>query len=347
MKDQIQSAQIIVTCKSLSRTLEFFTEKLDFRLEMIFPADAPSTAVISGFGTTLRLKESNEIQPVTLYLSGDFPFQKSIEFENMRFIFEDRNALLVIPEGHSELVISTLKSENAWHKGRAEMEYRDLIPSRLGGRFIASHIRIAKGGPVSDYVHFHQVRFQMIFCLSGWARLVYEDQGAPLLMKAGDCILQPPEIRHQVLECSDHFEVLEIGSPAVHPTFVDYQMNLPNDKFNPERIFSEQSFVHHIAEKGVWTASEFENIESCDTRIGEASKGLAEVRTLRATANTNFLITHSGEFLFFFVLQGNLNLSDQTGKTYRLEKGSGFVLPKDSEYLIEAIKGSKMVRVSL
>ena len=46
------------------------------------------------------------------------------------------------------------------------MRYRDLIP-RLGGRFIASHILIDQGGPVSDYVHFHSVRFQMIYCHNG------------------------------------------------------------------------------------------------------------------------------------------------------------------------------------
>ena len=42
------------------------------------------------------------------------------------------------------------------------MLYRDLIPSRLGGRYIASHITIAEGGPVADWVHFHRVAFQLI-----------------------------------------------------------------------------------------------------------------------------------------------------------------------------------------
>ena len=34
-------------------------------------------------------------------------------------------------------------------EGRAGMLYRDLIPGRLGGRFIASHISIPEGGPVA------------------------------------------------------------------------------------------------------------------------------------------------------------------------------------------------------
>ena len=78
-----------------------------------------------------------------------------------------------------------------------------------------SHIRILKAGPVSDYVHFHKIRFQMIFCNKGWAKLVYEDQGSPFIFQAGDCILQPPEIRHQVLENSDGFEVVEIAHQQV------------------------------------------------------------------------------------------------------------------------------------
>jgi hypothetical protein len=62
------------------------------------------------------------------------------------------------------------------------MHYRDLLPSRQGGRFIASHIRIPDGGPVADDVHHHDVRFQLIHCVAGWVRLVYEDQGEPFVL---------------------------------------------------------------------------------------------------------------------------------------------------------------------
>ena len=87
-------------------------------------------------------------------------------------------------------------------EGRAGMLYRDLIPSRLGGRYIASHITIPDGGPVADWVHFHRIALQMIFVRRGWVRVVYEDQGEPFVMNAGDMVLQPPEIRHRVLESS-------------------------------------------------------------------------------------------------------------------------------------------------
>jgi len=40
----------------------------------------------------------------------------------------------------------------------------------------------------------------------------------------GDCVLQPPGIVHNELECSDDVEVLEIYSPAVHETVVADKM---------------------------------------------------------------------------------------------------------------------------
>ena len=62
------------------------------------------------------------------------------------------------------------------------MQYRDLLPQHQGGSFIASHIVIPNGGPVPDWVHHHGVRFQTIFCVRGWVRVVYEDQGPPFVL---------------------------------------------------------------------------------------------------------------------------------------------------------------------
>lgn len=309
--------QIIINCTNLNETLEFFTKELGFRLDVIFPADAPKTALISGYGKTLQLQESAEIAPF-----AEIPLE--------------------IPESTNEFVLT--KNENNWHTGRAGMQYRDLNPSRLGGKYIASHIRIPTGGKVPDYVHYHKVRFQMIYCLSGWARLVYEDQGAPFLMNAGDCVLQPPEIRHRVLECSDAFEVLEIGCPAVHPTFAEHEFDLPTENFAPNRVFNGQKFVHHIVEKGVWTKDE--NFEICDTGIFQATNGLADVRTLRAITDTTFNIQHSDDFLFYFVKKGNLRLADNENN-YELNTGCSFVLPKERRYLIEAQEGLELIRVNL
>lgn len=349
MKDRIHSAQIVLPCENLQKSLEFFIEKLGFRLEMIFPADAPSTAVISGCGLNLRLEESNQTQPLKINLVGDFASQTEREIfspDGVCISLTNGKTRIEIPAGTNEFVLTEFENGNSWHKGRAGMLYRDLIPNRLGGRFIASHIRIPTGGAIADYVHFHKIRFQMIYCLSGWSRLVYEDQGEPFLMKAGDCVLQPPEIRHRVLECSDGFEVVEIGCPAVHETFADYEMNLPNEKHAPEKIFGGQRFARHVAENFAWTNSEIENLETRDTGIFEATKGLADVRILRAKSDVNFSVKHSGEFLFFFITKGGLRLRDGD-KTYRLNKFGSFVLPSGAEYFFEAGKGFETVRVSL
>ncbi|MCY7375532.1 MAG: hypothetical protein LH472_06125 [Pyrinomonadaceae bacterium] len=349
MKDQIQSAQIVLPCADFNRSLEFFTGRLGFRVEMIFPADAPSTAVISGYGTTLRLEKSEEIQPLTLRLVGDFG-ESAAEInspDGVRVILTEVESAIEIPDGTRELVVSTLEGEDSWGAGRAGMQYRDLIPGRLGGRFVASHIYIADDGDVPDYVHFHKVRFQMIYCIAGWAKLVYENQGEPFLMNAGDCILQPPEIRHRVLESSQKFEVLEIGCPAIHETFADYQTPLPNKTVAPEKFYGNQRFVHHIADRAVWNESHIEGFEDCATGISEATGGLADVRTFRASSNSNFSIKHSGEFLFFFILKGNLRLHGGEGEIYYLKARGSFVLPAAEEYRIDADQGLEMVRVSL
>src|SRR5690349_7367988 len=102
------------------------------------------------------------------------------------------------------------------------MRYRDLLPGRQGGRFIASAIRIDQGGPVPDYVHYHRVRFQLLYCVRGWVRVVYEGQGDPFVMAPGDCVLQPPRIRHRVLESSPGLEVIEVAGPAEHETLADH-----------------------------------------------------------------------------------------------------------------------------
>ncbi len=351
MKDQIRSAQIVLPCADFNRTLEFFTELLGFRVEMIFPADAPSTAVISGYGTTLRLESSPENQEITLRLLGDFStllFDAPREIyspDGVRVILTDAESAIEIPDGTQEFILTVFDSDNSWNEGRAGMQYRDLIPGRLGGRFVASHIRIPEGGEIPDYVHYHKVRFQMIYCIAGWAKLVYENQGEPFVMNAGDCVLQPPEIRHRVLESSQKFEVLEIGCPAIHETFADYQLSLPNETIALEKIYGNQRFLHHVADTAVWNKSQFEVFESRDTGIAEATGGLADVRVLRATADSRFSVKHSGEFLFFFIHKGSLRL-DGAGEVH-LNEGDGFVLPNGAEYFIDAVRGLELLRVSL
>ncbi len=342
--NQIRSAQIIVPCADLNEMLDLFVEQLKFRVEMIFPADSPTVAVVSGYGVYLRFEQSNEILPTNLLLrlfcDSIKTYREIIAPNGMRIEFVEAETPLEIPIGTQEFVVSRM-NENAWNVGRANMEYRDLIPSRLGGRFIASHIRIPVGGEVPDYVHFHKVRFQLIFCKKGWAKLVYEDQGEPFILNEGDCVLQPPEIRHRVLESSDGLEVIEIGCPAIHETFADHNLQLPTPQFLPEHDFGGQTFVRHIAKDAIREVDN-DGFEFRDTGIFKATNGLANVRVLRSTSNITINRKHSGEFLFCFILEGELKIGEDL-----LKIGDSCVIPAGEEFIFNANIGLEMLEIGL
>ncbi len=350
----IRAAQIAVPCPNLAATLDFFTDYLGFRVDVIFPADAPETAVISGYGVTLRLETATDgaaFLPALRLLCdvSALPLGTARELvapNGLRVALVDANPPLFVPDGAPEFVISRQDDKAAWGLGRAGMEYRDLLPGRLGGRFVASHIRILEGGPVPDYVHFHKVRFQMIYCKTGWARLVYEDQGPPFVLAAGDCVLQPPEIRHRVLEASAGLEVIEIGCPALHETRADHELQLPNARLAPKRLFSGQRFVRHIARAAVWqTAAGF---AFRDTGIADATNGLARARIIRAVAPpTPVTLTHMGEFLFLFILRGELAINSQTHGTHQLLAGDSCALSAGLAYAVQANANLEMLEVAL
>ncbi len=240
----------------------------------------------------------------------------------------EANSSLKIPKLIESFVLTKFSDDADWIKGRAGMRYRDLIPNRLGGRFIASHINIPVGGIVPDYVHYHKIRFQIIYCYKGWAKLVYEDQGEPFVFKAGDCVLQPPQIRHRVLESSDNLEVIEIACPAEHETLADNKMSLPNNIFNPKRIFNGQKFIHYESSKEIWEKSYLDGFECKRTGIGEAANGLAGVRIIRpASENETNFYQHDAEFVFFFILNGKVSLIQENGSKEHINAGDALVIP--------------------
>ena len=199
--------------------------------------------------------------------------------------------------------------------GRAGMVYRDLIPGRLGGAVIASHISIPEGGLVPDYVHHHDIRFQMIFCHAGWVKVVYEDQGDPFVMWPGDCVIQPPGIRHRVLESSDGLEVVEIGAPAEHDTHREHELELPNGAGNPDRAWQGQRFLRHEYADDRWTGSPEAGWELQHFGVEDATGGVAAVRLARTTGAVPPLRTHDLELFFGFVRSGELDYIRPSGVT--------------------------------
>ncbi len=338
--NHLAMAEVVLPATDLSETLRFFIDELGFRMDSIAPADDPQIAQLSGFGLNLRLDSNHQGEPGMLRLSTSKQRSTSkLTAPNGTTIqFAPTKPPLQMPALQPSLTIQRLAGNNhAWKTGRAGMLYRDLIPDRQGGCFIASHIRIPEGGPVPDNVHYHDIRFQMIYCYRGWVRLVYEDQGDPFVMQAGDCVLQPPLIRHRVLEASDGLEVIEIGNPASHMTYLDHDMPLPTDEYKPERNYQGQQYTFHQADKAVWCNGLQDQFEVCDLGISAATNGLASVRVIRhkgITTSDGKLAVHHQALAFWFVLQGQLLLSVEQQADNSLSTGDSFVVPQGLGYAL-------------
>lgn len=106
---------------------------------------------------------------------------------------------------------------------RGHAAYRDLgIAEATDGLVQAHVIHLAPGVSLKDVKsdrHYHDVQFQMVYCLRGWMKLWFEGHGEHV-MQAGSCWIQPSGLTHQVLDRSEDYEVLEIIMPAQFDTVV-------------------------------------------------------------------------------------------------------------------------------
>ncbi|MFV2001744.1 MAG: cupin domain-containing protein, partial [Paracoccaceae bacterium] len=274
-------AELRLPSDELRDDIAFFTKVLKMRLDLIYPSDDPQVAVLSGHGVRLRIDMAASEAPATLRILSDDPdgfadgARALIAPNGTRVEIVELDPPLERPATEHAFVVRRLRDRAPWVIGRAGMQYRDLIPSRLGGSIIASHIRIPDGGPVPDMVHFHKIGFQLIFCYKGWVEVVYEDQGDAIRLEAGDCFIQPPEIRHRVLHASQGIEVIEIGVPAEHVTVIDHDMRLPTDMRRPKRQWQGQRFVHNVARDATWQPFRIAGFECRDTTVNHGTKGVA------------------------------------------------------------------------
>jgi len=334
-------AEVQLRCDDLDPTVAFF-ERLGFRIETIFPADNPRVASLSGHGLRLRLAPQGD--PGWIRMVG--ACEPLVAPNGTRIEFVDPNPPMTVP-GLAPQFVVTRQAQGVMGAGRAGMLYRDLIPGRLGGRFIASHISIPTGGPVADWVHFHKIRFQLIYCRRGWARLVYEDQGPEFVFRAGDCVVQPPLIRHRVLESSDGFEVVEISCPASHETLADHEMTLPSAGFDPDRDFGGQRFLHHVAAATAWTLDPATGFERRSTGVARATAGLADAGVIRPAGASGFSAASDGAELYFgFLLEGTMTLN--FAGEHRLGSADAFVIPPGETWsLSEASTDLELLEVVL
>ena len=103
-----------------------------------------------------------------------------------------------------------------WERGglRPYFAYRDLgINDATKGEVLAQVIRADRPceGPMG--YHSHALDFQMVYMLKGWARVYLEDIGE-IRVEQGDLWYQAPGVKHELLEYSDDWKVLEITMPA-------------------------------------------------------------------------------------------------------------------------------------
>src|SRR5471030_644734 len=123
-----------------------------------------------------------------------------------------------MPNSPQKFAISHLREEEFRADGlRPYAEYRDLGFAEATNGMVQAHvIRHAPGFTAADRVsnrHYHEVEFQMIYCLKGWMKSEFEGQGV-VHITTGTSWIQPSGIKHKVLEMSEDMELLEIILPA-------------------------------------------------------------------------------------------------------------------------------------
>ncbi len=362
MTDQKILAEIVVPTQELRDDIPFFTRTLGMRLENIYPADSPAVASFSGHGLRVRVEKGAPVAPGLIRILTDDP--DSFAKGQRRLTAPNGTEVEIVPLTPAVELITTqhafavqrLRDNAPWVIGRSGMHYRDLIPTRLGGSVIASHIRIPDGGPVPDMVHYHTVGFQLIFCYRGWVDVLYEDQGEMIRLHAGDCVNQPPGIRHRVVHASPNIEVIEIGVPAEHVTTIDHEMTLPNGKGDPAREWDGQRFVHHRKDEAVWAPFRVPGFTARDTGMSAGTKGVAGIQVIRKGEGQPRPYSHDADIHFTFVMDGTMRLSADGQEPRDLEPGDAFVIPPgltvryeaasdDLELLEVALRGDFVTRL--
>jgi hypothetical protein len=118
---------------------------------------------------------------------------------------------------HRQTFVASHHRTDAFEQGlRRYAQYRDLGIAGATNGMVRAHV--IKMVPPCDPAevskrHFHEVDFQMVYVLRGWIKGEYEGAGV-VTMRQGSCWLQPPKIKHTVLDYSDDCELLEIIMPA-------------------------------------------------------------------------------------------------------------------------------------
>lgn len=333
------SIRLHVPAPDFQTSLSFFVDELDFYIAMISPAEDPDFAVLVRDNFTICLDRLSNSQPGTLEVPiNDEELVGTIKQgpngTQVRYVRARRKHSEKVPlEPTLEVSQPTLGDSVA---GRAGMNYRSLL-NRSDSGFVASLIRIEGSGSVPDWVHFHDVQFQIIYCLKGSAKLVYEDQGPPFIFSEGDCVLQPPFIRHRVLESYDDLEVIEFSAPSDHSTYADRNMDLPNGVQRLDRDFSGQRFTLSLNSESIWGSyRETDSLEIRETSVSAASGEIGWVNIVRSAngkrSDEDFSAINpiregqNPDFLLWYITQGS-GVIEHCGERRSLQAGDAISCP--------------------
>ena len=228
-------AEVVPPADDLDATIVFFTETLGFSLDAVFPADDPAVAVVAGHHLRIRLDRETDVGSGLVRI----PYQPSRGAGGRRPADgTERDPDRVCPRR------SAGRDPSAGPRVRTDARWGQ--PPRTSGHAVPGPDTRPTGWSLHRLAHRRapgrareRLRalppgaVQVICCVRGWVKVVYEDQGPPFVLEPGDCVLQPPEIRHRVLESSEGLEVVEVTCPAAHETLTDPDLTLPTSSLNP------------------------------------------------------------------------------------------------------------------
>ena len=122
--ENVRAVEVCLPSQDLTRDLAFFTERLGFRLDTIFPADNPAVATLSGHGLRIRLDRNARVTPPVLRLSCLEPDafasgQRELTAPNgVRIQIVDAAPALKTPRTQHALVVSRLKEGDPDRRSR-------------------------------------------------------------------------------------------------------------------------------------------------------------------------------------------------------------------------------------
>jgi Cupin domain len=120
-----------------------------------------------------------------------------------------------------QIFVASHLKDSVFDQGlRSYAAYRDLGIAPATQGLVQAHVirMIPPCDPdVVSKEHYHDVEFQLIYVLKGWIKGEYKGTGV-VTMEEGSCWIQPPRIKHTVLDYSDDCELLEVIMPAEFET---------------------------------------------------------------------------------------------------------------------------------